>query len=55
MTTMGKMDTSDLMNEPVQHMQLYICKEVIERINPILDTLATWYTRQAFFVLNACE
>ena len=67
MTTMGKVDTSDLMmiirwvtniffhlnsNGPVQHMQPYICKKVIERTNPILDTLTTWYTRQAFFVLN---
>ena len=34
---------------------IYICKKVIERTNPILDTLATWYTWQAFFVLNACE
>ena len=42
-------------NGPVQHMQPYICKQVIERTNPILDTLATWYTRQAFSVLNACE
>ena len=36
-------------------MQPYICKKVIERTNPILDTLATWYTMQAFFVLNACN
>ena len=34
-------------------MQPYICKKVIERTNPILDTLATWYTQQAFFVLIA--
>ena len=33
-------------------MQPYICKKEIERLNPILDTLSTWYTRQAFFVLN---
>ena len=37
-------------------MQPYICKRVIERTYPILDTLGTWYTRQAFFfVLNSCD
>ena len=55
MTTMGKVDTSDLMmiirwvvniffqspklEWPVQHMQPYIYKKEIERTNPILDTL----------------
>ena len=37
------------------HATPYITKKVIERNNTILDTLSTWYTQQAFFVLNACE
>ena len=64
MTTMGKVDTSDLimmirrvMNILFQspklewasstHATLYMQKGNW-KTNPILDTLATWYTRQAF-------
>ena len=31
------------------------CKKVIERTNPILDTLSTWYTQQAFIVLYCAQ
>ena len=30
-------------------MQPYICKKEIERTNPILDTLSTWYTQVTIF------
>ena len=29
------------------------CKKVIERTNPILETLSTWYTQHALIVFNA--
>ena len=44
-TRMGQFNTCNLI----------YCKKIIERTNPILDTLSTWYTQQAFIVLNACE